>query len=293
MKQVNCDSVCPLCGMEPESTVHLFANCCFAHSCWFEIDNEWRMDAAISISTWVEEMWSVLPMNLVEDIVVICWAIWINRNTMVWKHQCMDPQTVVSMAKQYVQNSKNVKGPEWSLGQPHLIISQQTLTTMWNPPLMGFYKLNIDVAMDFNHKRMGFGWVLRDEVGLVRGVVMSNMEGLYSVKEAEAMGAREAFSWIKQKGWRYVIIETDAQVVANAVYGQSNITPFGMLVNEIRMHLEDLPLVNFLFVKRCANEVAHTVARKALDVVEEGFLEFSDCIPRFISHCNSVNAFSG
>lgn len=92
--EVNCDSVCPLCCMEPESTVHLFANCCFAHSCWFEIDNEWRMDAAISISTWVEEMWSVLPMNLVEDIVVqfgsieIPWSgsinVWIHKLLFAW-----------------------------------------------------------------------------------------------------------------------------------------------------------------------------------------------------------------
>lgn len=57
---------------------------------------------------------------------------------------------------------------------------------------------------------MGFGWVCRDETGIVVGVRMNNMMGLYSVREAEAMGEREALSWIKLMGWERVILESDA-----------------------------------------------------------------------------------
>lgn len=91
----------------------------------------------------------------------------------------------------------------------------------------GVLKLNIDVAMDFVNRRMGVGWVIRDSEGVVKGVVRSKMEGLFTVREAEAMGVRKALSWIKSKGWSGIIVETDAQVVATAVKQGENINPFG------------------------------------------------------------------
>ncbi|XP_031099683.1 uncharacterized protein LOC116003882 [Ipomoea triloba] len=137
--------------------------------------------------------------------------------------------------------------------------------------------------MDSERRRMGFGWAVRDASGVLLGMAMLTMEGLYSVKEVEAMGAREALSWLKAKGWQSVILETDAQVVTNAVRGGKNLTPFGAIIDDIRSYLNDLPYVHFQFVKRSGNMVAHTVAFHALHYSAGGFSECFTSSPRFLS----------
>ncbi|XP_019192730.1 PREDICTED: uncharacterized protein LOC109187027 [Ipomoea nil] len=124
--------------------------------------------------------------------------------------------------------------------------------------------------MDFEHCRMGYGWILRDAAGVVKGAATSTVQGIYSVREAEAIGAREALSWIKNKGWSQVVLETDAQVVTNAMVAYQNFTPFGMIIAEVRGLLKHLPLVRFVFTKRNANVSAHLLAKYALCNSGEG-----------------------
>ncbi|XP_031091029.1 uncharacterized protein LOC115996025 [Ipomoea triloba] len=112
---------------------------------------------------------------------------------------------------------------------------------------------------------MGFGWVVRDAEGVVVGVAMRCMEGLFSVKEAEAMGAREALSWLKRRGWRHVIMESDAQVVTLAVQQPRNATPFGGLISEICELLQQLESVTFVYVHRSLNMPAHVLAKESFN----------------------------
>ncbi|XP_019185257.1 PREDICTED: uncharacterized protein LOC109180227 [Ipomoea nil] len=196
---------------------------------------------------------------------------------------------MVRMALSYVHewkkaNSQNAAGAHGS------VIPMQT--AKWCPPPPGYYKIKIDVAMDFDHHLMGYGWIVRDSEGVVKGTALSTIEGIYSVKEAEAIGAREALSWIKKNGWSRIVLETDAKVVTSAVIVGQNYTPFGAIIDEIREHLEHLPLVRFVFVKRAANVPAHTLAKYALSFSGEGVLEYFDFIPHFVSSSVSVD-FSG
>ncbi|XP_019160043.1 PREDICTED: uncharacterized protein LOC109156647 [Ipomoea nil] len=277
---VACDLMCPLCGDEPETAIHLFADCSFAHSCWQEIQMGWPMESPGSIGLWVDEVWLELPSNMVEKVVTICWAIWENRNSMIWNNQCMDSRTMVRVVLAYVH--------DWKTAQPHQPTMMNALhtpspVTAWRPPPLGCYKLNIDVALDFDAHSMGFGWLLRDAAGVVMGAAISMIKGIYFVKEAEAIGAREALSWIKKNGWSRVVLETDAQVVKNAVFTGQHCTPFGAIINDIRMQLKQLPLVNFVFAKCEANVPSHNLAKYALSNSGEGVLEFFDYIPLFIS----------
>lgn len=38
---------------------------------------------------------------------------------------------------------------------------------LWSPPPMGYLKVNIDAALDFEHRRTGIGWVVRTAEGVV------------------------------------------------------------------------------------------------------------------------------
>lgn len=198
MKRVNCDQVCTLCGLANESTIHLFANCSFACDYWRELDATWQLSYVDSAHSWFEEMWDVLPKHMLEKVVMVCWSMWENRNSKCWHDKCMPPRAVVRYALAFGDHWKMVNHAANGTGLITSGAGQSSVTWQSLPP--GYLKLNLDVGMDVHRRRMGFGWVCHDEMGLMKGVHMTNMRGLYSVREAEIMGAREALSWLKQKG---------------------------------------------------------------------------------------------
>lgn len=94
--EVQCDVTCPLCAIWEESVFHLFTNCSFFHTCQNVINAEWSLAWVDSLHLWMDDMCTNLSVNEVEKVVMVCWAIWENRNDMVWNNQTRDPNTVVT-----------------------------------------------------------------------------------------------------------------------------------------------------------------------------------------------------
>ena len=67
---------------------------------------------------------------------------------------------------------------------------------------------------------MGLGMVLRDDGGSFIVAKSLLVLGCSEPRIAKASGVREALNWIKRNGWSSVIIETDSQVVFNAIHQQ-------------------------------------------------------------------------
>ncbi|XP_031127426.1 uncharacterized protein LOC116029515 [Ipomoea triloba] len=245
--EVACDPLCPMCGLEPESVVHLFVNCTFVHACWNELNRDWRMEYVESFDTWIREVWDVLPKEMIIKIVIVCWGLWQNRNQMVFNNQCMDPKSMVVSALLYYNDWVKVHGISSSL------------------PTRGLHQ------------------VVRGEGGEVYGMGWRVVGGFYSVREAETVGVREVLSWVKKKGWSKVIVETNAELVTTAVAKGSNKAPFGLIIHDIRVLLDHLQFVVLNFVHREANMLAHIIARQSLDDARVGDAEYFDCIPWFIS----------
>ncbi|XP_031090908.1 uncharacterized protein LOC115995902 [Ipomoea triloba] len=244
--KVRCDPTCVLCGIEPETIVHLFANCPFSRECWSEVDRGWRFGEVESIDEWVVKMWEALPKTVLETVVVVCWALWEGRNAVVWNMHTVESSSLVLRAKLYIANWRAARRKE---GVPRLGGEDVDHFEHWNPPL---------------------GLHLKSP-------------GVYLVREAVAMGAREALSWIKKIGWPRIVLETDAQLVTNAVQKGLNITPFGEIIDDIRLLLGSIEDSSITFVRRSANETAHVLARKALCNRDFALVEFFDAIPRCIS----------
>ncbi|XP_031101776.1 uncharacterized protein LOC116005672 [Ipomoea triloba] len=336
VKHVRCDPTCVLCGIEPETIVHLFANCPFSRECWSEVDGGWRLGEVESIDEWVVEMWEVLPKTVLETVVVVCWALWEGRNAVVWDLHTVE-STSATEGIGSAKEGSSVLDASWfsSNGSSSSALPLESVLGIvifcsgcsldcssvcsdetgmivtsgaggkpgtrrkegvsrlggegadhfehWNPPLGLHLKVNIDVALDEGRGQMGFGWVVRDAESLVVGVGMMKSPGVYSVCEAETMGAREALSWIKKIGWTRIVLETDAQLVTNAVQKGLNITPFGAIIDDIQLLLGSIEDSSITFVRRSANETAHVLARKALCNRDFSLVEFFNAIPRCIS----------
>ena len=83
----------------------------------------------------------------------------------------------------------------------------------------------------------------------------------------EALGVREALSWIKDRGQMKVIIETDCLRVVQAMRSRDvDFSPFGLIIQDCTFILVTLRDVKVVFVKRSANSVDHTLVRAAVSM---------------------------
>ncbi|XP_075473866.1 uncharacterized protein LOC142504911 [Primulina tabacum] len=89
--------------------------------------------------------------------------------------------------------------------------------TEWRKPQYQFLKCNVDATFFTETRSMRFGMVVRDTEGKCIGCRSMVMEGLYEVKEGEAMGLCEALSWIREMNFNQVIFGMDAQIIVKAI----------------------------------------------------------------------------
>ena len=102
--------------------------------------------------------------------------------------------------------------------------------------------------------------------------------GLVEPDFAEALGIREALSWIKTKDWHNVEVESDSLVSIQAIRSPTVLLSyFGRIVHECRQLLLDLihHEVSIKFVKRSANAVAHSLARST-SIISDRIVSGSD-----------------
>lgn len=90
------------------------------------------------------------------------------------------------------------------------------------------------------------------------------LPGKVSVFEAEAMGVREALSWIGEQNVNgaTVVLELDSLLTMQAVNGHtSNLLEVGEVIENCKMLLRSLDRTYVCFVRKLANKVAHEIAK--------------------------------
>ena len=76
---------------------------------------------------------------------------------------------------------------------------------------------------------------------------------------------REVLSWIKSLQLSCIVVETDClQVFKALTHNFSSPNGFGLIIEECRALAHSLGEVQFLFVRRSANTVAHNIAGRFL-----------------------------
>ncbi|XP_060968285.1 uncharacterized protein LOC133035872 [Cannabis sativa] len=140
----------------------------------------------------------------------------------------------------------------------------------WTKPDSDTVKLNVDGALFEKENAYGFGIVARDSLGRLVDLKAKYHGGNYPAKVVEALGIKEALSWLKDKELNQVEIETNSMVTVQAIFSNQHMTfAFGLIVNDCKSLLSFLNNVNVRFIRRSANRVTHFVARRSRF--------FSDC----------------
>ncbi|KAL8095164.1 hypothetical protein AgCh_036571 [Apium graveolens] len=90
---------------------------------------------------------------------------------------------------------------------------------VWKKPKEGRVKLNTDAAV-FNDGSIGVGCVLRDAQGRFLGARSCRKAGAWTPREAEAIGMKEALSWMLTWKHNHCVVETDSKNLVDACNGR-------------------------------------------------------------------------
>ena len=116
----------------------------------------------------------------------------------------------------------------------------------WEKPCFGWLKCNVD-AVIFNYQsKFSIGCVIRNSVGEFVTARCECFPGICGPREAEALGIREALSWIKRLQLPCVIVEMDSLQVFQALTDNfSNLNGFCLIIEECRALVMSIGEVQF------------------------------------------------
>lgn len=102
---------------------------------------------------------------------------------------------------------------------------------IWTKPPMGWVKVNVDAAV-FQDGSIGVGSVVRDMYGQFLSARCRRVNVAWQAREAEAIGLKEALSWVKTMNITHCIFETDSKTLAAACNGKPGEAYFGIIIQD-------------------------------------------------------------
>ncbi|KAK6126674.1 hypothetical protein DH2020_039582 [Rehmannia glutinosa] len=288
-RHVEVDCHCVLCRVDYETAWHVFLECKISKECWDkaglkELIAVWSVNVE-SMKEFVENVLSHQDEWIVAKTLMMLWSQWKERNEVLWNNKCSSSIGIISTAVSMLSNWCTANSvcsygdaPDFFQQQPGLnwfgttanssyggaADSVQQHPSRWKPAEFPFFKCNVDAALSRHKNSTGIAMVVRDDNGefvVARTVVF---QGLYEVREAEAIGIREALSWTKNLGFQQLIIETDAKYVVDGLVSlEPGISEFDNILKECQILLQSEPAFSVTFVHRNGNRVAHALAKEA------------------------------
>ena len=98
LRHVPVNTVCPICGSQSESVLHILFFCHIAQCCWLLSGLRIMNAFDLSLNEWLVQNMSLLSSEDAALFVVICWELWNNRNLRVWKNRLRQPVHIVNFA---------------------------------------------------------------------------------------------------------------------------------------------------------------------------------------------------
>ncbi|XP_019172068.1 PREDICTED: uncharacterized protein LOC109167502 [Ipomoea nil] len=277
-RHVQIPDSCQICNVVGETDFHLFVICPLARNCWDILGGvDYHSDN--TFFDWLERIFSSKSDADICLIISICWKLWEARNEKLWNHTILNASFICLSVKNFIF--------EWPKVNAYTVSNTRSTDslTSWTRPPHGMLKLNVDAALDSANKRMGFGFILRDHTGALVAARRLPWFSLHKPNEAEAIAVREALKWIRGTNIDNVLLETDCLQVVNSIsVSHAFNSSFDLLVNDVRSIAAVFSNLGFLFAKRSANRVAHTLAREALsmpDCSDCSFVPFPSIAPFF------------
>ncbi|KAK9275203.1 hypothetical protein L1049_022465 [Liquidambar formosana] len=189
---------------------------------------------------------------------MILWAIWGNRNMLVFEGVQRGAREIVDMARCLLIDYTNAL-------QDHKA-TNNSMQIKWHPPPIGSFKANVDGAIFAESRSVGFGVIVRDSAGRVIATASKHSDGDFAVQ------------FVRELGLYSVMIGDNLEVI-NAINSlETNLTALGLVLDDIQDALiGHFGTITFGHIRRDGNKVAHGLARHAQNV--EGSMIWMEEVP--------------
>ncbi|KAL8099398.1 hypothetical protein AgCh_031876 [Apium graveolens] len=239
--------------------------CDFAKTVWLTAGLAHLVHCSVS-DTVCEIFTRVFDQGTMDQCVqtaMLCWSLWNRRNKWVWD------RTNGSVFG--VRNAANHLLRDWKEAQVKIEdrrIRGDMCTRIWSQPKEGWLKINIDVAV-FLDGSIGVAAIIRDDQARFIEARGKRIAGAWKPQEAEAIGLKEALSWVIAKGYTICVFETDSYVLADAFNGRPVEAIFGTIVMDCIHMLKHINSVLDFFY-RSANSAANLFAQTVYSMPDVG-----------------------
>ncbi|KAL5756141.1 hypothetical protein ACOSQ2_020887 [Xanthoceras sorbifolium] len=250
---------CPLCGAAVDSVLHSLWLCrsLVEPKAAVPFLVGLRLPVAGSFFDFILACYSRLLVHEMELLLVLLWRFWFRRNRAVHSAQLLSVEDTVDWSKMFLADFQAaVAVPGVRCGP---------VAERWLAPSPGWVKIHSDVAVDVRGRRLGFGVVLRDFAGKVLMSYTSLLLGLFSSDIGEALAILYGLRLAVDLGLSSICVESDAASIVKQLSSRdSSCSDIGLILDDILSLVVNLSDISFSSVRRCANKVAHGLAKLAL-----------------------------
>ncbi|XP_074326725.1 uncharacterized protein LOC141664671 [Apium graveolens] len=223
----------------------------------------------MSLEEWTAEMLQHNRRNLINKVFMVAWAIWNNRIDTVWQQKGKEYVEIISSALHVLNNWESAQDKSFDISVG--FITQEDGDVHWKSPQLGIVKVNTDATLFDESNHYNYVMVARYHEGAMMESISSCRSGSLNPEITEAIGIREALSWVKSKNWLGAVVETDCLNMVQAIRCSSvNLSYLGRVVDECKQLLVDIKSrnVTLKFVKRSANMIGHYLAIYSISIAD-------------------------
>ncbi|KAL4293355.1 hypothetical protein AHAS_Ahas18G0119800 [Arachis hypogaea] len=251
---------------EPETTEHALLLCPWTRAAWFGAQIQCCPTAltVFSFGKWLLDILEKMRLNTGNDydhcssmVGFLVWEVWKARNQAIYQKSTPNPIMVIRKAKlMELECAEMAEEPVKS----STIATRTGGRVTWRPPLVGWIKCNVDAAFDKASSTGATAAVFRDHNGTLLSGINSSIVAT-SPLAAEALAVRAALILSRNFQMQKVIIESDNQMLIQALKLHATIVEIQVILQDILHLVRGIPNCGFTWVPREANSLAHEVAK--------------------------------
>ncbi|KAK3219281.1 hypothetical protein Dsin_013251 [Dipteronia sinensis] len=264
-------------GVHPSCSLELPQSCSVRSSVSFITNLKWSDKASALDFLYFNS--KILGKYELEYLCVILWRCWWRRNQLVHHVEARSDEDIVEWAGNFLDEFRKAEEGK----SDKSIVPKFNQNTRWGGPLDGMLKINTDAAVCSNRKIIGIGIVIRDHEGCVLGCSSLSIVANYSPQVAEATAILRGILFAVDTGLLPAVVESDAKSVVDLIIAVAPpLGNVGTVITDI-LRLTKHYNIRVLFTPRCANMVAHILA-KVPPVAEDRFYleEYPSHVENFV-----------
>ncbi|KAH9679641.1 putative reverse transcriptase/RNA-dependent DNA polymerase [Citrus sinensis] len=279
--------ICRRCGVKNEDVIHALLDCKVAKKVWRNAGCAEEIEKLVQqdLMAVLVEIQRKKGKKELELIVVLCWTIWYSRNLFIFENKREDSQLSIARAEANLDSFRRLKKPSSKI----LEKQQRNRKQVWNPPPSGWFKINVDAAVNVKDQIAGLGVIIRNSNGEVVAAAIQRsffqLSSTHMEAEAVILGIKSA----QRAGFSPMIIETDSQEVVDLTLSKKvSITETSWIIADIQESIQSSNQFSIQYTPRECNVTAHDLAKKALEFENSVFWEGS-FPPQIVSLFPSFN----